>query len=72
MDTVFLICAILGGTLVICQLVAGLFGFGARHAIRTPTTTSDADARRHGDSFFGMLSVRTAIRGGAVLRARRA
>ena len=29
METVFIVCAILGGTLVICQVASGLFGFGS-------------------------------------------
>ena len=56
METVFLICAILGGTLVICQVVAGLFGFGAdTDADIDHDFGGDAD---HGDGFLGMLSVR--------------
>ena len=58
MATVFVICAILGGTLVLCQVVAGLIGFGAE-------TDADIDADHefgadadHGNAFVGMLSVR--------------
>jgi hypothetical protein len=56
METVFIICAILGGTLVICQVAAGLFGFGAEtDADVDHDFGGDAD---HGDSFLGMLSIR--------------
>jgi len=58
METVFIVCAILGGTFVICQVVAGLFGFGTE-------SDSDFDADHemgtdvdHGNVFLGMLSVR--------------
>ncbi len=33
METVFLICAIVGGTLITCQFVMTLFGIGAHHDI---------------------------------------
>jgi hypothetical protein len=58
METVFVVCAILGGTLVVCQVIAGLIGFGAE-------TDADIDADHeigadadHGNAFVGMLSVR--------------
>ena len=58
METVFIICAILGGTLVVCQVASGLFGFGAE-------TDADIDADHdmggdtdHGNAFLGMLSIR--------------
>ena len=62
MDTVFLICAILGATLLACEIVAGLLGFGHDHDTDTDTDTdTDADyGDGHGDGLFGMLSVRTA------------
>ena len=41
METVFIICAILGGTLVVCQVAAGLVGFGAE-TMRTSTTITAA------------------------------
>jgi membrane protein implicated in regulation of membrane protease activity len=68
MDNVFLICAIVGGTLIVCQFLLTLFGMGGGH---------DADhggghdvghhgvdhAHGHGDHgsswFFGMLTLRT-------------
>ena len=56
METVFMVCAILGGTLVVCQVAAGLFGFGAEtDADVDHDLGGDAD---HGNSFLGMLSIR--------------
>jgi hypothetical protein len=61
MDTVFLVCAILGATLLVCQLVAGLLGFGHEHDLDTDTDSDAAHGAGHGNGLFGMLSVRTAI-----------
>lgn len=59
MDTVFLICAALGATLLVCEVVAGMLGFGHDHD--TDTGGADTDTTEgHGNSLFGMLSVRTA------------
>jgi len=59
MDTVFLICAILGGTLVLCQLLAGFIGIGAEHDIGADHGFDhDAGDGDHGNWFLGMLSVR--------------
>lgn len=62
MDTVFLICAALGATLLVCELVAGMLGFGHDHDTDTggdhDTDTDNSDG--HGNGLFGMLSVRTA------------
>ncbi|AWM40903.1 hypothetical protein GobsT_05320 [Gemmata obscuriglobus] len=61
METVFLVCAITGGTLVVCLLVAGLFGFGSEHDVDHDTDTDadhDAGDDGHGNALFGMLSVR--------------
>jgi hypothetical protein len=59
METVFIVCAILGGTLVLCQVVAGLIGFGADADVDTDAGADhdlgDAD---HGNGFLGMLSIR--------------
>ena len=52
METVFLLCTITGGTLVVCLLVASMIGFGGDH-----DTDTDHDTD-HGNAFFGMLSVR--------------
>jgi hypothetical protein len=59
MDTFYLICAGLGGTVIGLQLAAGLLGFGADHDVDTDHDAG-ADGDHTGDSFFGMLSVRTA------------
>jgi hypothetical protein len=56
METAFLVCALVGGTLVLCQMVAGLFGFGDHDTDHdTGHDTGDAD---HGNWFVGVLSVR--------------
>jgi hypothetical protein len=62
MDTAFLICAILGATLLACELVAGMLGFGHDHDTDTDSDT-DADhgaGHGHGNGLLGMLTVRTA------------
>jgi len=63
METAFLVCAITGGTLSVCLLVAGMLGFGADHDVDADT---DADANLdsdhgadHGNGFLGLLTVRT-------------
>jgi hypothetical protein len=56
-DTFYLFCAALGGTVILLQLAAGLVGFGADHDTDHDT---GGDGDHDGDSFFGMLSVRTA------------
>jgi hypothetical protein len=59
MDTFYLTCAALGGTVLVLQLVAGLLGIGGD----TDTDTdhdAGADGDHDGNSFFGALSVRTA------------
>jgi hypothetical protein len=57
METFYLICAALGGTVLILQIVAGMFGIGGE-------LDTDHDAGSGGDhdgnSLFGALSVRTA------------
>jgi len=58
-DTFYLFCAGLGGTVILLQLVAGLLGFGADHDTDTDHDAG-ADGDHDGDSFFGMLSIRTA------------
>ncbi len=52
METAFLVCAILGGTFVVCQVLAGMLGFGADH-----DTDHDSD-HDHGNWFLGVLTVR--------------
>jgi hypothetical protein len=56
MDTAFLICAILGATLLVCELAAGMLGFGHDHDTDHDT---DHDHDGHGNGLFGMLTVRT-------------
>ncbi|MCI0703730.1 MAG: hypothetical protein L0241_21945 [Planctomycetia bacterium] len=65
METIFLICAILGGTIVVCQLAAGLLGFGGFEDADTDHDAGDTGGDvdhddGHGNMFFGLLSVRTA------------
>lgn len=59
MDTFYLACAALGGTVLILQLVAGLLGIGGDHDTDTDHDAG-ADGDHDGNSFFGALSVRTA------------
>lgn len=61
METVFLVCAITGGTLVVCLLVAGMFGFGSEHDVDHDTDTDHEHegATGHGNALLGMLSIRT-------------
>jgi hypothetical protein len=51
METAFVICAILGGAVLVGQIVLGLVGFGF-------DVDGDLDAVEHGDGFFGLLSIR--------------
>lgn len=57
METTFLVCAVAGGTLVVCLLAAGLLGFGAEHDVDHDTDHDSADDG-HGNLLLGMLSVR--------------
>ena len=59
METVFLVCAITGGTLSVCLLGAGLLGFGAEHDVDHDLETDHDSDTGHGNALFGMLSVRT-------------
>ncbi len=58
METFYLLCAVLGGTVILLQVAAGLFGFGADHDADTDHDAG-ADGDHDHDSFFGALSVRT-------------
>lgn len=58
MESFYLVCAGLGGTFIVLQLVAGFVGFGADHDTDTDHDAG-ADGDHEGDSFFGALSVRT-------------
>ena len=53
METAFLTCAILGGTILVCQVLIGLVGF----EFHLDTDGGDLDAD-HGDGFLGVLSIR--------------
>jgi hypothetical protein len=58
MATVFIICTILGGTLVICQVAAGLFGIGTETDVDIDADHDIGADADHGNAFFGMLSIR--------------
>jgi hypothetical protein len=62
-ETPFLICAILGGTFLLCQLAAGLFGFGADHDTDSDTGVDGEAHDGHGDGFLGLLTVRSVTAG---------
>ena len=55
METAFLVCAALGGTLLVVQLVGTLVGLGADHDFDHGTDTGAG-----GDWFAGVLTVKTA------------
>jgi hypothetical protein len=56
METAFLVCAVLGGTFVVLQLVAGLVGLGGDHDLDHDLDHAGGD---HGNWFAGVLTVRT-------------
>lgn len=59
METFYLTCAALGGTILVLQVVFGLIGIGGDHDV--DHDTSDAGDHDHdGGWFFGALSIRTA------------
>ena len=58
METVFLVCALAGGTLVICQIAASLLGFGGDHDLAHDTGGHEHGGE-HGNWFLGLLTVRT-------------
>lgn len=59
MDTVFLICAVLGGALMLFQLIAGLIGFGGDHDTDHDIGHDHDTGHEHsGNWFLGLLSVR--------------
>jgi hypothetical protein len=58
METTFLVCATLGGTLTLCMVVAGLIGFGLETDVDTDVDTDTDHGGDHGNGFLGMLSVR--------------
>lgn len=61
-ETIYLGCAIVGGTVLLCQFLMGLAGFGG-HADADADT--DGDAELHGDAdaswFIGVLTFRSVI-----------
>ncbi len=62
MDTFYLTCAALGGTILVLQVVAGLVGIGGDHDTDHGAGGGDHDhdAAHSGNWFFGALSIRTA------------
>ncbi|WP_439632115.1 hypothetical protein [Gemmata sp.] len=60
METAFLVCAALGGTLLVCQFVAGLVGFGADHDFDADHDhdLSGDGGDDHGNGFLSLLSLR--------------
>ena len=60
METAFLVCAALGGTLLVCQFVAGLVGFGADHDFDADHDhdLGGGDGGDHGNGFLSLLSLR--------------
>ncbi len=56
METAFLVCAVLGGTLIVCQFAAGLVGIGGDHDTDHDHSHDSGD---HGNWFLGLLSIRT-------------
>jgi membrane protein implicated in regulation of membrane protease activity len=57
METPFLVCAILGSTLLLCQMLTSLLGFGADHD--TDAGADSDSAGDHGDGLFGIITLRT-------------
>jgi membrane protein implicated in regulation of membrane protease activity len=71
-ETIYLSCAVLGGTLLVCQFLLGLIGFGDHHDAGTDhdvhDTGGDHDTQHeHGDHdahatwFVGVLTFRSAV-----------
>ena len=59
MDTFFLVCAGLGGTILLLQIVAGMLGVGGDHDT-DHDSSGDVDHDHGGNWFIGALSIRTA------------
>lgn len=72
MDILYLICAALGGTLLVCQFVMSVIGIGDHHDVGGPDADLDHDVH-HGDHsagdehshswFVGVLTFRTVVAG---------
>jgi hypothetical protein len=72
MDILYLICAALGGTLLVCQFVMSVVGIGDHHDVGGPDADLDHDVH-HGDHgagddhshswFVGVLTFRTVVAG---------
>lgn len=61
MDTFYLTCAALGGTILVLQVVAGTLGLGGDHDTdHGASGGGDHDTDHSGNWFFGALSIRTA------------
>lgn len=63
MDTLFLITAGIGGTVIVCQFVASLLGFGGDHDHGDTAETSHDSEHGHGNLFFGLLTLRSVSAG---------
>lgn len=69
MMTAFLVCAAFGGTLLICQVAAGLFGIGADHTDIDHDHDFTGDHaehdhehdHEHGNWFLGLLTFRSVV-----------
>jgi hypothetical protein len=70
-ETIYLACALAGGTLLVCQVVLGLFGFGDHHDAGTDhdfhdVTGHDSHDGHHGHDthtswFVGLLTFRSLV-----------
>jgi hypothetical protein len=60
-ETFFLICAALGGTLMVLQLLTGLVGLGGDHDADHDAGHDGADVDHDANWFVGVLSVRALI-----------
>lgn len=70
MDSVFLICAAAGGTLLVCQFVAGLIGLGSDHDVDHGHGLDHDHGHGHGHThghgtswFAGLITFRTVTAG---------
>jgi hypothetical protein len=70
MDTIYLVCALAGGTLLVCQILLGLLGLGGHHDVPHDHSFDtdhaldghhDTDHEHSGWSFLHVLTFRTAV-----------